>query len=274
MNDMSSLQLLLNQFLAVVPRLTGALVILIVGVIAAKVIASILKKLLVTAKVDRLADKINEVDFFRQSEIEVKISEILPKILYYMLILMFVIAACDALGLAGISVQLQRLVDFIPQALSALIIFVGGAVLASALKEVVASSLKSLGVTSGRLIANVIFYFLLITIAVSALAQAGMNTGFIENNFHILLLGIASAFALGYGLASKSTIENFLAGTYNRKRYNIGDEIQVGNIRGIVVAIDNTSVTLEANARHIIVPQKTFSENTVEIFHKTPSSNE
>jgi hypothetical protein len=135
------------------------------------------------------------------------------------------------------------------------------------IKNVITTTCRSLNIPSGKLIAGFVFYFLLITLSISSLAQAGIQTNFIENNISIVLGGMALAFAISYGYASRHIASNILSSTYNRKNFHVGYIIKVGDLQGKIVKMDSNSVTLQIDERLIVVPQVLLATKEVEILH-------
>lgn len=105
-----------------------------------------------------------------------------------------------------------------------------------------------------------------IMIAISALEQAQMNTDFIKSNLSLILGGVVIAFGLGYGLASKDVVSSFLSSVYNRGKFEVGDIIQIGSVKGKVVQIDTTSITIYDGQKRIIVPMSRFTTEEVYLF--------
>lgn len=254
------------QFSIMVPKILGSIILLLVGWAIAKVVASVVEKILIGIKADRLADKINEIDIFQKANFDIKISSLLPKVLYYFILLTFIIAATDFLGLTIISQQITDILEFIPKAIAAAIVFLVGVIFANFVRNAINTTFRSLGIPSGKLISSFIFYFLLITISITALSQTGMDTLFLTQNIQIILGGIIVAFAVGFGFASRPVLNNILAAGYTKQKFMIGMHIQVGTYEGMIVDIDNTALTLQlANERRVIIPQSDIISSKVEV---------
>jgi hypothetical protein len=237
---------LLRQFVDAVPRVATAIVILIIGIIIAKIVAGVIKRLLEKIQVDKLGDKLAEIDIVEKSNVRIKISKIISKFVYYILVLFFMIASADALGMPAISNLVSDIINFIPNLVVAIIMLILGLLVAEALKNIVHTALKSLGIPSANMIANFVFYFILITVFVSALRQAAIETNFLETNLSILIAGVVFAFAIGYGLASKDLLKNIISSFYNKGRLSVGDRISVDDVSGEIIEIDNTTVTIRS----------------------------
>jgi len=245
---------LLQQFISAIPRVATALVIIILGLIISKIVANIIRKLLQKVQVDKIGDKLGEIDIIQKSNVKIEISKILSKFIYYILLLFFFIAGAEALGMPAISNLVTSIINFIPNLIVAIIMLILGLLLAEALKKLVHTALKSLGIPSAGMIASFVFYFLFITVFVSALRQAAVETEFLETNLSILIAGVVAAFAIGYGLASKDLMKNFLSSFYNKGKIKVGDRISLDDVSGEIVELDNTSVTIKSNERRILYP--------------------
>lgn len=252
---------------AILPVLLKTIIILVVGVIIARVLRRFVKKLAKMIKLDSLADKMNEVDMIKRSGREIKISSILSSIVYYFVILVFAMTAIEALGMKMVSELLVDFINYIPKALTAFVILLFGIFVADFLKKIVDATCQSLGIKAGTLIANVIFYFIFLNVVLIALRQAEMQTEFMENNITVVLAGAAGAFAIGYGLASREIMANMLSSFYNRGRLSVGDEITINNQRGEVIQLSTSSITLRSNENEseIIIPFQELSKSGVEI---------
>lgn len=255
----------LEAMLAVVPALLKAGIILLIGWLLAMIAGKFIKRSLEAVGVDRLAEKLMEVDFFQQSKINLVPSKIISKIVYYFILIVFVMAAVEAMGLGVISQLLQDFIAYIPNGLTAFGLLVLGIFVADAVKKLLVSACRSLGISSGNLIANVVFYFLLLNILLIALRQAQLQTKFMEDNISIMLAGVAGAFAIGYGLASRDIMSNLLASFYNKGKIKVGDEVSIGEMRGEVVSINNNDIVLRAEESEFIVPFKMVTSAGVEI---------
>ena len=257
---------MLSSLWMTVPNVVTSILIIIIGYIICKIIAKVIKKALQKVGIDKVGEKLNEIDIVQKSKIEIKISTVLSKIVYYFLMLFFAVAATSVLGIPEISQLVADIFNFVPRLIVALIVLVLGTLIADALRKMVHTGLKSLGVSSAGILASVVFYFLFINIVISALSQAEINTEFLSQNISIVIGGIVAAFALGYGLASKDVMANMIASFYSGKQFQIGDKITIDDVTGVVSNIDKSTLTVKTDTGKVIFPLNKAVNQKVE-FH-------
>ena len=142
----------------------------------------------------------------------------------------------------------------------------GGIIVANAIKGVLDAAFQSMNVASGKLISGFVFYFIVVSVLLSALPQAEFEVGFLKDNLTIIFGGIVFAFAIGYGFASRNIMSNLLAGLYSRNKFNIGDDVKIDGTRGTIIELDNTSLTLETSDRRVVIPLNNVTTEKVEVF--------
>lgn len=259
------LETILTDFSSTLPKLMKALVIFVVGWIIAKMIAKLVRNILVRTPIDSLTKRLNDIDIVSKTGIEIIPSTVLSKMLYYILMLLFTLAATDVLDMPAISELMLSIMAFIPQLISAGIVLLIGIFIADFIKNMISTICTSLGIPSAKLIAGFVFWFIFLTALVSAMTQAGINTEFIMSNLSVMLAGGVFAFALGYGIASKDMMANFLASFYTKDKFKIGDQITIEGINGEIVDVDNNSVLLQCDGKKVVIPLKKLSSENVEI---------
>ncbi|MCB9308623.1 MAG: mechanosensitive ion channel [Lewinellaceae bacterium] len=250
-----------------IPKFITALVILIIGLIVANIGKKMSIRLLKKLNIDVLGQKLNGIDILQKNNIEIKLSVLIGKFIYGVVMLVFVMTAIGVLDLPVLAELIRDLIRFIPNLIAGFIILIFGLLLSDGLKNVVYTTCKSLGMPSASLISNFVFYFVFINILIVALSQASINTSFIEQNISIIIAGGVLAFSIGYGLASKDIVSSFLASFYTKDRVKIGDKVTVNGVTGIIVDLDKTSITIDTSDSKIIIPLSTLIKENIEIYH-------
>lgn len=266
MNIIDIIQEVLLRFAAAVPNVIGALAIFLVGWLVSKIIAKTLLRVFQGLNIDRFGDKLNETEFAIKAKLKIRVSVFLSRLVYYTLMLVFIMMATETLGMEVVSNMMSDLISYLPRLLSAIILFVLGIYLAEFIKNIVYAACQALSIPSSRIISTFVFYLVFLTLTISALAQASIETSLITSNLTVILGGVILAFAIGYGFASRDTMANFIASFYSKHKVKIGDLISIDGSRGRVIAMDNISLTLQSEGKIIIIPLKKLTSEKIEIF--------
>ena len=257
---------LVEDFFSVIPNLIGAIIVFVIGWLIAKIIARIIKRVLKSIGVDKIGDKLNDIDIVQQSSMTIVPSTLLSKVFYYIVLLFVTVAATEVLQVEAVTNLVSDLLAYTPNILVALMLLAVGLLIADVIKGMVQTACESFNIPSSKLIANVIFFLILIVAMISALTQLGIETDFMITVITIILGGIVLAFSIGYGLASKETMANYLASRQGKDRFQLGSVIKLGDIAGEIIDMDSSSVTvLTGDNRTIIIPFWKLSTDAVEI---------
>lgn len=260
----------LNELVKILPNLAMAVAIFLIGWIIASIVAKILKRVLKKVGIDKLAQRLENIDIIQRSGIKIIPSILLSKVVYYLLLFIFLITATEFLGMEAISDLMTSIMNYLPKLFSALLVFLIGIFVADFLKNIILTACKSLGIPAADLIANIVFYFVFLNVIMITLSQADLKTDFMETNISIILGGIIFAFAIGYGFASRGMMANLLASFYNKERIKMGDQISVNGYKGKVVDIDNHTFTLMTDESKVILPLSKLNTEAIEIYSKPP----
>ena len=262
---LNSLSTIWNDIIAVVPKMMGAILILLIGWVVTKILVKILKRGLTVIKADKLDDKLNELNFFGDKKLNFNIVNIAASFVKWGLFLVFLILATQIMEWTIISEEISSLLRYLPQLLSAIALFLIGLYIAGLVKNTIYKFFKELDFSGGKIISNLIFLVLFVFVTITALNQAGIDTGIITNNITLILGGFLLAFALAVGLGARSTVESLLKAYYTRRLFVLGQMVSFNGISGEIIAVNDISVTLKTTQGKLIVPIKDLVDNQVTI---------
>ena len=238
---------LINQLVTFIPRLIAAIVILAIGLLIARLVRMVIKTVLGKVGVDKIGEKLNEIDFVKKLDTEIKISAVLAQVFYLFIVLVFGTAAAEMLGVAALTELMLGITNLIPKLIVAGIMLIVCLFVSEGLKQFVISLCNSFNVSAGRMLGTLVFFFFLIISLINALGQAGLNTELLESSFNLIIGGVIFAFAVGYGIASRDVMANILSSFYSKNKYEEGQTIQIDEVKGRILKIDSTSLTLQTD---------------------------
>jgi len=197
-------------FLKFIPQLIGALLIFIIGwfisVWIGKFIAEILKRL----KLDKLFEKTKWEQAFEKAEFKLTVSEFIGAIVKWVLIIVFLLAAVEVLGLGQFAGFLKAIVGWLPNVIVAAAIFVVAVIIADFAEKLIKAVVGKMEVAYARLIGSVVKWAIWIFAILAILSQLGVASEIIQ----ILVTGfvalIVLSSALAFGLGGKDVARDIL----------------------------------------------------------------
>lgn len=210
---------------AFIPRLFGALLVVAVGFLVAKLLDTLLSKLLAKVGLDRLVAGTGVTKLLGRVGIRVPISTLIGKIVYWFVLLIFLVSAAESLGLARVSATLDMLALYVPKVFGAGIILLVGVLLAQLVSGLVRGAAEGVGIDYAGGLAR-IAQGLIIIISISvAIGQLEVKTELLNYVIAIGLISVGLAAALALGLGSRELVSQILAGIYVRELYEVGQRV-------------------------------------------------
>ncbi len=213
-----SLRTFLNQLAGFLPQLIGAVLILIIGWIFARVIRKIIIKGLKVVRFDVLTEKSGIDKFLADGGIKLRASEVLGRLVYWMLLLVILLAVLNSLGLQVASALLNEIILYIPNVIVATIILIFGSFLSKLVQGVLLVYLKNIGMVGARNMSRVAQYAILIFAISIALDQLGIGRELVTSAFQIAFGAFSLAMALAFGLGARDWAAQVIKKTLKRKR--------------------------------------------------------
>lgn len=212
---------------AFIPRLFGALLVVAVGFLVAKLLDTLLSKLLAKVGLDRLVAGTGVTKLLGRVGIRVPISTLIGKIIYWFVLLIFLVSAAESLGLARVSATLDMLALYVPKVFGAGIILLVGVLLAQLVSGLVRGAAEGVGIDyAGGLTRIAQGLVIIISISV-AIGQLEVKTELLNYVIAIGLISVGLAGALALGLGSRELVSQILAGIYVRELYEVGQRVRL-----------------------------------------------
>jgi small-conductance mechanosensitive channel len=250
---------------AFIPRLAGALALLLIGLLIARLIARVLLHVLQAAGLDRFAENAGVVTVLERSGLGRSLAALIARAVRVGLAILVIVAALSLLGLQFLSPALNQAILALPRLFIAALLVLAGAVVAGAARER-ADRLTyqlALPVPLGQIAQIAI----LAIFGIIAAAEIGISTFVLVIVIGVLLAAVAGTFTLAFGLGSREVASALSAGRYLRHDYRVGQEIAFGGVRGRISRIHSTSTTLDAGeGRSIRVPNHLLLAEVVTIY--------
>ncbi len=259
----------LGVLLDALPGLLSGLLVLLVGWLIARVLRWTTGRLLKRLGLDAAAEK-SGLDRQLQRFGGLKLSKLIGLVVYWAVLLVFLLAAADVMGLDTVTRGIEGFLAYLPTLLSALAIFVIGLVIAEKVKQGMSTLMSSVGIGGGKVVAQVLFGLVALFMTITALNVAGIDTTLITSNILIVIGGVLIAFGIAYGLAARGILTNILSSYYGRDRIKPGQRIRIGQDEGVVERIDSIAITLDTGDRKVMLPCSVLTTERIEVLGEEP----
>jgi small-conductance mechanosensitive channel len=227
------------------PRVGGALLLLIAGLIVAALVRRLLVKLLRAAGVDELGERWGVHDVLEGVGMGRSLSTLVARAVRIAIVFVVIFASLSLLGLAFLSDSLNEAILFLPRIFVALALLVAGIVVGRLARAQIDRLAQQMDIPGpvGALAETVV----LGVFAVTALAQLGIPTQVLLLLASILLGAVALTLALAFGIGGRDMAREVSARRYVEGSFAVGEEVSVGGERGRIASIEATGTVLETS---------------------------
>ena len=198
-----SLQGLWYGFIETFPRILLAIIIFIIGWIVATTLGKLVMMAIDALKLDRAFKNTGVDEALARAGWKLHIGAVLGWLVKWFLITVFLIASLNILHLDQVTVFLQQVLAYIPQVIIAALVLVAGTVLADFVRKLISGSAAIANVRSAKMLGSIAYYAIWILALVTALDKLGIFGYFGQILFTGLVVMIALAFGLAFGLGGK-----------------------------------------------------------------------
>ena len=196
-----------------VPGLIVALVVFAIGWILAALVERLVESIFKALKVDAALKSAGMEDVVKRAGHNLNSGLFVGVLCKWFVIVVFLMASFDVLGLGQVNEFLRQVVAYLPQVIVAALVLIISAVVAQAMQKVVVASAKAghfhVAELAGRATKWSIWVFAILT----ALYTLGVAPGIIQTVLTAVFAGGALAFGIAFGLGGKETAQKILEKT-------------------------------------------------------------
>ena len=203
----------LNTFLAAIPSILGAIIILIIGWFLSGIAARLVSRALKAAGADRVFAQHGE-GVYPQGAMRYQPSMIGGEVVRWLIRIAFLIAAANVLGLPQVSLLLNQVLLWIPNLIVAAIILLVAPVLARFVRGAIEVGAGQMGFTNAPLLGRIAQYAIIAFAVVIAVNQVGIAANLVNTLFVGLVAALALAFGLAFGLGGRDVAADMTRSWY------------------------------------------------------------
>ncbi len=199
-----SLQSIFYGIVSYLPAIIIAIIIFVIGWILANIIGKSVRHLIDLTNIDRVVSKTGVNEVFHNAGFKYSTGRIIGGLVKWFLIVVFLVAVVDLLGLSELNAFLQQIVMiFLPRVLVAALVLLLASVVARTAGRVVAGSAKAAGLHSANAVGSITTWSIWIFALLVALSQLGIATQLVNMIFTAILAMVAIGGGIALGLGGK-----------------------------------------------------------------------
>ncbi len=205
-----SSQQFLNEIALALPKIIGAILILIIGWIIAKLLKRLLLKILKLVKFNFLTEKSGIDKFLHEGGLKVNATDIIGTLFYWFIMLIVIMATLNSLNLTVASTLFNQIMMYIPNIIVAIVILIIGIYLARMVSQIIKTSLKSMQDKTSNLISQIAFIAIIILTIFVTIGQLNIAQEIVTSAFQLIFGAICLALALAFGLGGREKASEIL----------------------------------------------------------------
>jgi small-conductance mechanosensitive channel len=236
-----------------------ALAFVVIGVLVGYLVSAVLRRLLVRVGVP---DAIEGTSFERTArDFGTSTVVILSRLARYFVVGLAVLVALSVVGIDYVDQLGGAVAAFFPQLFAAALILIVGLVVADKVELLVAEQLRGVKLERVDVVPLGAKYSVLFLATLIALSQIGVATGALVVSLGAYFFAVIVLTAVAF----KQMLASGAAGIYLllHQPYGIGDEVRVGDTRGIVCEMDLFVTHVESDEEEVILPNDKVFERGV-----------
>ena len=196
-------------------NITGALIILLIGPIVAKLLSRVVHRLAKELKLDRITDELGVSEVLKKGGMKHPLSEGMGFLVYWLFVIIFLMITVKMIGLPMISDSVDKLMVYVPHVLSSVIVLTLGIIIAKVISGLVYFVGVYTDLPNPKTLERITRWAIVISAAMISLQELGLSVLLVGTNFQIVFAAVCFAFALAYGLGGRDVAAKHL-GKYSK----------------------------------------------------------
>lgn len=207
---LESSQQFLNEIARAVPQIIGAILILLIGWLIAKLVKRIFVKLMKLVKLNWLTEKSGIEKFLKEGGVKITAVDLIGSLVYWIIMLIVIMSALNTLQLTSAKELFNQIILYIPNIIVSIIVLLLGLYAAKFVSQAITVSLKNMNDNSAQLIGKISYYAIIVLTIFVVLSQLNIAENIVTIAFLLIFGAFCLAFGLAFGLGGKDYAADLL----------------------------------------------------------------
>ena len=196
----------LQKFFNFLPNFFTGLAILLIGLLLSSLLKQALLSIIMFVRLDSVLEK---TKLMRKTEFKIW-QDVISEILRWTIVILFLIPTLEVWNLSRATVVINQLLFYLPNVLVAVIIGFVGLIASNLGNDLIRHSVKSIGATSANTLAALTKWLIIFFTILVVLNQLGVAQDLVRILFTGIVVMIALAGGLAFGLGGKDIAKDVL----------------------------------------------------------------
>ncbi len=257
---------MLDRLVSNLPNFFAAILLILVGWILARTMKALAIRtaLLVDTMLPRLGLP-SGVSRMRTA----RGSAVAGSVMFWVVLLFFVTAATQVLGLQAFTDWLGKLIEYLPTLVAGLLILAAGWLMSGFAADLVQATAKGLEPGQRDVLARIVRVSILVGAILVGADQIGIRITFLAIFVGAVAVTVGGGLALAVGLGAREHVANLISAHQLRGAYAVGQILRIGEHEGQLLEVTATGVIIETAEGRMVLPARMFSEHPVTVRSRT-----
>lgn len=259
---------ILERLVSYLPSFAAAIALVFVGWVVAKAMRALAIRtaLLIDTVLPRLGLPAG-LSRFRVA----RGSVVVGTVVYWLVLLFFVTAATQVLGLQAFTDWLSKLIDYLPTLIVGLLILTAGWLMSGFAAELMQATVTGLEPGQSAMLERVVRISILVGAILVGADQIGIRITFLAIFIGAIAITVGGGLALAVGFGARGHVANLIAAHHLRQAFTVGQTLQFAGHEGRLLEVTATNLIIETADGRVMLPASLFNEHPLTV--KTRGSN-
>ena len=201
-----SFQEVWTNFAIFIPKFIVAAIIFVIGWMVGAILGRLVAQVVAALKIDNALKSAGLDEIAERGGFKLSAGGFLGGLVKWFIIIVFLVASLDVLGLSQVNLFLQNVVLlYLPQVIVAVLILLLSVVIAEFVRDVIIGAARTAGIGGANFLGNTAKWAIWIFAFLAALGQLGVAAAFLQTLFAGVVIALSLAFGLAFGLGGQET---------------------------------------------------------------------
>jgi small-conductance mechanosensitive channel len=250
-----------DRVIAYLPSVFGAIALLIIGWALARLLRALTMRAVML--LDKAFSRLGApgTERLRMG----RASVVMGTVVFWVVMLFFVTAATQVLGLEPFTNWLGQLVQYLPTLVAGLLIVAAGFVLSRIVSDLVRATATRLAPAQRSALARIAQVAIVVGAVLVGADQIGIKVTFLVVFVAAVAAAIVGGVALSVGLGARDYIANLIGAHYLRQALPAGQSVRIGEFEGRVIEVTATALILDTVNGRVSLPARVYNEQAITV---------